>query len=335
MNDPIEILVVMLALSILVCVGLAITVQAEESGATPSAGAAADTQPTHATLDQQRKSAERTVRPEVEKQRKEAEQQAEKTLDKEAIAAIEETRQALDAIASSNTAAALAAIERATGKVNILLARNPATPLIPVGAAVEVIDLATSDHAAIMEIAQDASRAVDERAFSAARLLLHSLMSEIRVRTGNLPLATYPTALKEAARLLDQGKNKQASAVLLTALNTLVVIDRVTPLPLVLARDAIATAQAERQKGKDAALKLLESAKAKVQRSRDLGYAGKDAEYVALFSQIDDLEKQIKGAEDTGSLIASLKEKLSTFVRQLSSTASRPSRASATTSKLD
>jgi len=121
----------------------------------------------------------------------------------------------------------------------------------------------------------------------------------------------------------------------LTALNTLVVIDRVTPLPLVLARDAIATAQAERQKGKDAALKLLESAKAKVQRSRDLGYAGKDAEYVALFSQIDDLEKQIKGAEDTGSLIASLKEKLSTFVRQLSSTASRPSRASATTSKLD
>ncbi len=51
MNDPIEILVVMLALSILVCVGLAITVQAEESGATPSAGAAADTQPTHATLD--------------------------------------------------------------------------------------------------------------------------------------------------------------------------------------------------------------------------------------------------------------------------------------------
>ncbi len=111
------------------------------------------------------------------------------TLDKEAIAAIEETRQALDAIASSNTAAALAAIERATGKVNILLARNPATPLIPVDAAVEVIDLAPSDHAAIMEIAQDASRAVDERAFSAARLLLHSLMSEIRVRTGNLPLA--------------------------------------------------------------------------------------------------------------------------------------------------
>lgn len=119
--------------------------------------------------------------------------------------------------------------------------------------------------------------------------------------------------------MLNQKKNKEASAVLLTALNTLVVIDRVTPLPLVIARDAINAAQIERQKDKDAALKLLETAKAEVQRSRDLGYAGKDAECIALFKQISDLEKQIKGTEDTGSLLAGLKEKLSSFHRHLSS----------------
>jgi len=37
--------------------------------------------------------------------------------------------------------------------------------------------------------------------------------------------------LKEAARLLDQKKTKEASDVLLTALNTLMVVDNVTPLP--------------------------------------------------------------------------------------------------------
>jgi len=57
--------------------------------------------------------------------------------------------------------------------------------------------------------------------------------SNIRVRTYNLALATYPTALKEAARLLDQKNTKEASDVLLTALNTLMVVDNVTPLPLV------------------------------------------------------------------------------------------------------
>ncbi|MGC2402164.1 MAG: YfdX family protein, partial [Acidobacteriaceae bacterium] len=66
--------------------------------------------------------------------------------------------------------------------------------------------------------------------------LLYGLTSEIRVRTYNLPLATYPLALTEAARLLDQQKNQDANTVLLTALNTLAIIDRVTPLPLVLAR---------------------------------------------------------------------------------------------------
>jgi len=40
--------------------------------------------------------------------------------------------------------------------------------------------------------------------------LLYSLESEIRARTYNLPLATYPLALQEAARLLDQGKNDDA-----------------------------------------------------------------------------------------------------------------------------
>jgi hypothetical protein len=89
------------------------------------------------------------ARPEIEKQRQEAQQEAEKTPDKEAISAIEETNKAVKAIAANKTDEALAALERATGKINILLARNPTTALIPVSLQVEVIDAAPRDGKAI------------------------------------------------------------------------------------------------------------------------------------------------------------------------------------------
>ena len=114
-----------------------------------------------------------------------------RTLDQEAKAAIDETQKAIDAIAANKNEQALAAIEQATGKINILLARNPATALIPVSLEVEVIDAAPHDSKAIAEIAKNASKAVDDKNYPAARVLLYALTSEIRVRTYNLPLATY------------------------------------------------------------------------------------------------------------------------------------------------
>jgi len=56
-----------------------------------------------------------------------------------------ETQRALPGnLCCRETRRALAAIERATGKVNVLLARNPSAALIPVDATVQVIDLAPS-----------------------------------------------------------------------------------------------------------------------------------------------------------------------------------------------
>ena len=77
-------------------------------------------------VEKQKQEAEQQVRPEVEQQRKSAEDQARKSLDQEAVAAIDETTNAIKAIADNKTDEALAAIERATGKINVLLARNPA-----------------------------------------------------------------------------------------------------------------------------------------------------------------------------------------------------------------
>lgn len=286
----------------------------------PSRNSEAPNRPTQtqapSNMETQRKQAEQQGRPEVEHQRKEAEQEAEKTLDKEGIEAIQQTHNAVNAITAGKTDEALSAIEQAAGKINVLLARNPATALIPVELEVDVIDAAPHDIQAIRKIAHDASQAMSDKDYPSARALLYSLTSEIRVRTYNLPLATYPEALKQAARLLDQKATKDAAAVLSTALNTLALIDRVTPLPLVLAREAIN--QVKSQQDKNTAQILLQTAKNEVERSKELGYTPKDQEYAALNTEISSLEKQLKGNNDVTVVFSRLKDRLSSFLKRQS-----------------
>jgi hypothetical protein len=125
----------------------------------------------------------RTNRPEVDKQRKEAQQEARRRIDQEAAAAIDETRRALSAIGDDNPDVALSAIESATGKISVLLARNPHAALIPAAAEVEVIDAAPEDTKAIRDLSHAVERAVGDRNYPAARAPLFALTSEIRVRT--------------------------------------------------------------------------------------------------------------------------------------------------------
>jgi len=271
-----------------------------------------ETQPQAQTnFDEQRQNAEKQARPEVEKERQSAQEQANQALDQDAVAAINDTQNAIKAISQSNKNDALAAIEAATGKIDILLARNAKAALIPVASEVEVIDTAPFDEKAVQALNNSVSEAVKDKNYPTARLLLYSLESEIRARTYNLPLATYPLALQEAARLLDQGKNDDASKVLGTALNTMVAVDKVTPIPLVLARAAIAAAEEQRQKDKNAAETLLSAAKDQLHRCQELGYAANATEYSALNTSIAQLDKELKGNGDTTSLFARLKDELS------------------------
>jgi hypothetical protein len=312
-------IVALITMSLAFCLVLA---SCGSKGSNANTGTATATTPTQAQtppdLQAQRKQAEQQARPEVEQQRKEVEDRAQKTIDKEALEAIEQTQKAVDAISANKTDEALAAIEQATGKINVLLARNPANALIPVSLEVDVFDTAPHDTQAIRDIAKDVSRAVDNKDFPTARALLPALMSEVRARTYNLPLATYPEALKQAARLLDQKANNDANTTLLTALNTLVVVDRVTPLPLILAREAINQAQEKSKQDKNTAQTLLETAKKEVQRAGELGYTGKDQEYAALNNEISSLEKQLNGKEDVAAVFSKLKEKLSAFMKRQS-----------------
>jgi hypothetical protein len=267
-------------------------------------------------LEQQRKDAEHQARPALERNRQAAEQQAEKKLDAEAVRAIQETEVAIRAIAANKAMEATAAIERAVGKINVLLSRNPDNALIPVNLAVEIIDTAPSDVDVIRDLAEDAAIAVEMNDLPSGRVLLHSLMSEIRVRVYNLPLATYPDALNEAARLLGETKNQEAATILLAALNTLVATDHITPIPLLLAQDAVRQAESLRDQDKNGAMKALQTAKNEVARFWELGYAVRDIDdYSSLNEEISNLEKQLKAGNDSGSTLAKIKDKLAALLK--------------------
>jgi hypothetical protein len=143
-------------------------------------------------------------------------------------------------------------------------------------------------------------------------------MSEIRVRAFNLPLETYPDVLTHAARLLGENKTRDANNVLLTALNTLVAIDYVTPIPLLLARAAVDEAQRLANSDRQAAQSHLEMAENQLQRCKDLGYAARDPEYLVLRDSISELRKQLKRNEDTGSAFKKIKEKLAGILKRQS-----------------
>lgn len=318
MKAIVEFAFVVATISLSSCVALAAIMNVEDKAALTPADSPSNPAQAKPDLEKQKSQADQQARPEIEQQRQQAEQQAQKTLDKDAIAAIDQTEQAISAIANNKTDEALTAIEAATGKINILLARNPSNALIPVDLEVHVIDTAPRDRGAVIELAQHASKAVDDMDFPDARILLHALMSEIRIRTYNLPLATYPIALQEAARLLDQKKNKEASDVLLTALNTLVAADRVMPIPLLVARELINQAQTQGPKDKNAAQSLLERAQAELQRAKDLGYASHDPEYKNLSDQISNVQKQLRSNENTSSVFAQLKQRWDAFVKRIS-----------------
>jgi hypothetical protein len=254
----------------------------------------------------------------IEKQRAEARQEADKILDREAIAVIEETQRAIDAIAANTTSEALAALEHASGKIDILLARNPSTALIPVSHEVVVFDTAPRDIQAIDKIGEAVDAVIASEDYPAARELLYGLMSELRVRTYNLPLATYPAALAEAARLLDQKKSDEARIVLMMALGALLAIDQVTPLPLLVAREAINQAEAQRDKDKEIAPALLDTARYELDRAMALGYWAHEPEYKTMKDEISNIQKQLKTNEDTSSFFSKLQDRLSAFTARLS-----------------
>jgi ribosome-associated translation inhibitor RaiA len=259
-----------------------------------------------------------SLQQEIEKERQQATAEAESKLDREAIAAIEETKKAIAAIERGKTQEAIAALERATGKIDILVAQYPKLALIPVAAQVAIVDFAPQDFNLVDRIRKQVKGVAIAEDFPAARELLNNLISEIRTAIVNLPLERYPDATKQAARLLNEGKIDEAKGVLQLALSTLVVTEQARPLPLVKAHTDLVTAVTLTEKDRDAAQRLLEDARTQLKLAQELGYARGDREYAAFDKAIKNLERQVKARENTAGAFAKLQEQFSSFFNRVS-----------------
>lgn len=204
--------------AVLVSVGLTVCAPSLAAGATLPSKPQPQSEPSKA------------VQPQVDKQAADAAAEKRKKLLADATAAIAQTQQALKALEDKKSEEALKALADVTGKLELIVARDPKLALAPVATTLVTYDLFASPDTVKVVVAE-ARRDLADGEVQKARLLTDTLASEIQIRTTNIPLATYPAAIKAITPLIDAGKIDEAKAQLQAALGTLVITTDVIPLP--------------------------------------------------------------------------------------------------------
>lgn len=289
------------ALALAVVVGLSGPAQAQ-SAAGSSPGAAAPSAASKAAL------------PQVDDKvaRKAAEKRAK--LAQDAITALAKTHEALILLDARKTKEALAALELASGKLELVLARDPKLALAPVDVRVITHDIHASVES-VKKAVKLSRELLDDGEVQKARPIVANLASEIVIETDNLPMATYPAAIKSAARLIDSGKIDDAKAVLARALNTLVMTSVAFPLPVLRAEAAMAKAEKLAETGKRNAKQskelsaLLAYVRTEIELAQALGY-GKKADFKPIFDQVKAIEQKSAGGKSGKGWFDELKTRI-------------------------
>lgn len=222
-----------------------------------------------------------------------------RTLIAEAVEALRETNIALGLLAAGQTDEARAALARATGRLEIVLSADPELALAPVDVRATVHELVIAPSA-LETIRRRVEEAFDEGRLQDARRMLAGIASEQIISVTNIPLATYPLALKQAATLLHAGRIGEASATLESALSTLVVQETIIPLPLLRAELLINQAKPivekpQRSPAENNELqRLLAAAKQQIELARTLGYTT-SSNNDALSKELANIERQVEG----------------------------------------
>jgi hypothetical protein len=248
---------------------------------------------------------------------------------KEAATAIDETHKAIAALEKDDINAAIDSLALATGKLETIVARDPDLALAPVEVNYLTYDV-LADIQKIKDIGNRIQDYVDDGELQAARALLRNFASEIVIQTTSLPLATYPDAILEATRLLDEGKKDEAINMLNTALSTQVVTEDVIPLPPLRAEAMIekakgildGTSQAKAadevtQNAENAEVKMtpsdyVEAARQELKLAEVLGY-GQESDFEDLHKALDDLDDKISSSQDTSGIFSSITNKFATL----------------------
>ncbi|OQW56739.1 MAG: hypothetical protein A4S17_00070 [Proteobacteria bacterium HN_bin10] len=259
--------------------------------------------------------ASQSVQPEVDKQTADAATEKRKKLLAEATTALDESKKALKALDENKPDRALAALAAVTGKLEVIVAREPALALAPVDVQVVTEDVLASPET-IKTTIEKAKEYLDDGDIQKARPLVASLSSEIQYRIINIPLATYPDAIKAITPLIDDGKIKEAKTALQAALNTLVITTEVVQLPKLRTEQLLKHAQelAEKQDRNSTEntelADILHAARKQLERGEVLGYGNKEA-YQPLYEQLDELEKKSSGGKSGKGWFDRIKKQLS------------------------
>jgi len=231
----------------------------------------------------------------------------------EAVDAVLLTQQVLLALDKKDVEGAKKSLEKAIGKLEVVLAHKNAPALLPIDSvitATEYVGDLNSVHAALHTVKE----LLDDGKVQEARRLLNTLQSEIDIVTVNLPLISYPQALKLAAKYLADNKVKEARDVLEMALGTMVQDEIVIPLPILKAQALIEAASKIAKEDKTQALAHLEAARNELKLAKALGYTSRsDTTYKMLDDAIEAVEKEIKGPNKAEKLFEELMAKLKEF----------------------
>ena len=231
----------------------------------------------------------------------------------EAVQAVALTQQVLVDLDKKDVKKAKSDLEKAIGKLEVVLSHPNAPALLPIDSSIIATEY-VGDVKSIEKSLAAVKKLLAVGDVQAARRLLNTLQSEIDVVTVNLPLVSYPQALKLAAKYLNAGKVKEAQDVLEMALGTLVQNEIVIPLPLLKAQALIEAASKVAKENKEEALKHLEAARNELKIAEALGYtSSSDTTYKMLDDAIEKIEKEVKGPNKAEKLFHELIEKLKEF----------------------
>jgi len=249
---------------------------------------------------------------------------AESEATQQAVEVLKQTQEVIGLIAQKKNKEAEEKLAEVVGKLEVLLAKYPEMSLIPVDATVETKDV-VADVKTVEKIMKDVQKAIDKGYYQQAKWILNDLSSEVIIKTAYLPMATYPDAMKLAAKLMHEGKNIEAVNVLVQALTTMVVQEEIIPLPVlraeVFVKTAINVLQNEKtfKENKEQLLALLDAAEYQLKLAEAMGYGKKDKEYAELFNAITILKDHVNKSKErkTKKALKELEEKLKKFKERL------------------
>ena len=253
----------------------------------------------------------------VEKETKRAEE-VKRNLNQKAVKAVADTYRVLELLEAKKSDEALELLKGIIGELEVVLAANEDAALIPINSYHVVVDLDLPVEDIRLKI-NEAKKMLNSGDVQGARRLLNTLASEIDIIIEQLPLGTYPDAMKLAAKYITDGRIEQAKSVLSIALNSMVVKTLIIPLPLVRAADLIEEASKTAGSDKEQADKYLDEAKKQLEMAKVLGYGKSDAKtYKDLKERIEAIQKEIKGKNRTEKMFEELMEKIKEFRKRLS-----------------